>query len=241
MNEVKDQFWVDEQSALVDSWWGAVAALMLLQSYSFILLQALVHMFNHHGKYDTGRATAFDPVVLVFMLIFALSQAGGLRVMNRYLQTHDWRDALCFWHSPVEVLKFVAAIICIGIYLYLLTGHPPFPRDSALYHDVGIVANLLFQLFSLGLSFVLNWLWKLSPKIAAMRGANPNDPELARLEMRNGIIGVLIAIPMGVGFVVISCYAKEFFYVAGVIGYGAVTLALCPALTRSPRSWAVRK
>ena len=240
MDERQNQSWVDDQSALVDSWWGAVAALMLLQSYGFILLQALIHLFSHHGKYDSGAATAFTPVVLPFLLVFALSQAGGLRVMNRYLQTHDWRVAVRFWRSPVEMLKFFAALLCTGVYLYLLTGGLPFPRDPALYHDVGIFENLSFQLFGLAVSFAVNWLWKLSPKMAAMRGASAADPQLAQMEMRNGIIGVLLAIPMGAGFVAVSCYAKELFYVAGIIGYGVITLALSPALTRSPRSWVLK-
>jgi hypothetical protein len=237
MAEEKNQSWVDDASALVDSWWGAVAALMVLQAYGFILLQALVHLFNHHGKYDSVGAVAFAPIVIVFLFVFALSQAGGLRVMNSYLRTHDWRMAFRFWHSAVETLRFLAAILCTGVYVYLLTGGLPLPRDPALYRDLGILYNLMFQSFGLAVSLLANWLWKLSPKIAAMRGIDINDPELKRMEARNGIIGTLLAIPMGIVLVVVSCYAKEFFYIAGVIGYGMIAVCLSVALSRSPKEW----
>lgn len=219
MSNPENESWVDEQSDQVDSWWGAVAALALLQSYNFILLQGLIHI------------TAFEPVSLVFFIVIALSQAGGLRVMNRYLKTHRWQEALSFWRSPVEMLKCVAAIAFAGLYVYLLTGHLPFPQDPSLYRDVGMVGNLAFQFFNLGISFLLNWLWKMSPKVAEMRGASGLPDDRGR-----GFLAVLIAIPLGVGLVVLSCYVKELFYVLGVIGYGAITLAVSAALTQNPRS-----
>jgi len=238
MSDDKSPAWGEQESALIDSWWGALGALMVLQAYGFILFQGLIHLFVH-DKQDASGLASFNFVVLPFLLIFALSQAGGLRVMNAYLKTHDWRMALRFWHSPIEILKFVMAILCTGAYLYLLTGHYPFPRNPKLYRDVGILGNLAFQLFSLVVAFVLNWMWKMSSAIEAMRAARgvPDDGQTER----NGVIGVLLAIPMGILFVVISCYKPEFFYIVGVIGYGAIALALAPALTRSPRSWGVKQ
>jgi hypothetical protein len=226
-NEGKSQSWEDIQTSLVDSWWGAVAALMLAQAYSFILLQGLIHF------------TVLEPVTLIFLLVIALSQAGLLRVMDKYLKTHDWKTAFRFIHSPVETLKFCAAILATGAYVYLLTGHRPVPRDPALYKDVGIIRNLAFQLFNLAMSFVLTGLWKLTSKIGAARLAGADAG--AQTGGASGLTGGIIATVMGILFIVISCHAKELFYVFGVIGYGMIVLALSAALTRDPSSWVIKK
>ena len=208
----KTQRWVDDRALLVNSWWGAFAALILLQAYSFILLQGLAHF------------TTFVPVTLVFLLVIMLSQAGSLRVMNQYLKTRDWKTAIRFWHSPIETLKFCAAIVSAAVYWYLLTGHRPFPADSALYREIGIFGNLMFQLANLAVSSVLNRIWKLSPQLPMQTDGH------------SGAIAVLVAIPLGILLVIVSCYATELFYIIGVICYGMIVLALSAALTRDSRS-----
>jgi hypothetical protein len=191
---------------------------MLAQAYSFILLQGLIHF------------TVFEPVILVFLLVVALSQAGLLRVMNRYLKTHDWRTALRFWHSPFETSKFCVAIFAAGAYLYLMTGHRPFPRDQSLYKDVGIIGNLAFQLFNLAMSFAINWLSKVAP----------NQPEPPPSNRYQNIIARVIAMSLGLLGIVVSCHDKKAFYVFGVLGYGIITICMGPFLTRDPHSWVRR-
>lgn len=77
MDNGQDELWEENLSAQVDSWWGAVAALMLLQAYSFVLLQGFVHL------------TAFVPVTLAFYLIFMVAQTAGLRVMHPSQATRE--------------------------------------------------------------------------------------------------------------------------------------------------------
>jgi hypothetical protein len=205
------------QSPLVHSWWGAIAALMLAQAYSFIFLQGLIHL------------TAIEPVAFVLFLVIPLVQAGLVRAMNQYLKSHDWRTALRFLHSPVETLKFCAAILSTAIYLYLLTGHRPILGDPALYVKTGFWGNLGFQLFNLAMSFVMIWLWKIAPKNEAPGLAiGETDPQAGGASsLINAIIGMFI----GILFIALSCYIKELFYVLGVIGYGMITISLCQLLS----------
>lgn len=222
----------DKQTAQIDSWWGAVAALMLLQSYSFILLQGLIFIF-------TRAVTAF-PVLIPWLLLIALCQAAGLRVMHKYLKNHGWQTAFLSLRRPFETLKFGVAILATGIYLYLLTGHKPVPADPALYHDVGILDSLLFQLFYLALSFLLTWIWKMAPKIEAARLAAGGSAKMPPAGWKNVISGV-VAMAIGIGLIAFCYFHREAFYLAGVLGYGIITIVLSPALTTDPRSWVVKK
>jgi hypothetical protein len=213
---------LDDQALLVDSWWGAFAALMLLQAYNFILLPGLVHLFS-------GQNLAIAPVIAPWFFVITLSQAGGLRVMQQYLKSHDWKTALRFIHSPVETLKFCAAILSTGAYLYLLTGHKRIPGNPVLVENVGIIGNMLFQLYSLAMSFLINWLWKVAP----------NEPAPKPPNRYWNVIGWIIAMSLGVLAVVISCHDKEAFYIFGVLGYGIITICMGPLLTSNPNSWGV--
>lgn len=224
MSDDKNPEWLDEQSSQVDSWWGAVAALMFAQAYSFILLQGLIHF------------TVFEPVAVVFFLILSLCQAGVLKVMNQYLKTHSWKTALRFTHSPVETLKFLAAIAATAAYVYLLTGHKPIPRDPTLYKDIGILGNLAFQLFNLAISSVLTPLSKATAALQAMRPAAAN----ASVSTSNAVIGLFVVMGMGAVFIAISCYVEQVFYVFGVIGYGVIMLMLTKALTSDPHTWSAK-
>jgi hypothetical protein len=224
MSDNKNPEWLDERSSQVDSWWGAVAALMFAQAYSFILLQGLIHF------------TVFEPVAVVFFLILSFCQASVLKIMSQYLKAHSWKTALRFTYSPVETLKFLAAIVATAAYVYLLTGHRPIPRDPTLYKDIGILGNLAFQLFNLAISSALTPISKATAALQAMRPATANAP----VSTSNSVIGLFGAMGMGAAFIAISCYSEQYFYVFGVIGYGVIMLMLTKALTSDPRAWVAK-
>ena len=219
----KGQSWEEAEVALVDSWWGAFAALMLLQAYNFILLPGLIHLFS-------GQNLLAAPVIAPWFFVIMLSQAGGLRVMNKYLKTHDWKTALRFIHSPVQTLKFCAAILSTGAYLYLLTGHRRIPGDPVPFENVGIVGNILFQLINLAMSFLINWLWKVAPD-------GPQPPPSNRYQ---NVIAWVVAMSLGVFAVLICRHEEAAFHIFGVLGYGIITICMGPLLTRGPRSWVKR-
>ena len=220
----KRQSWEDTETSLVDSWWGAFAALMLLQAYNFILLPGLIHLFS-------GQNLLVAPVIAPWFLIIMLSQAGGLRVMNKYLKTHDWMTALRFIHSPVQTLKFCAAILSTGAYLYLLTGHRRVPGDPVPFENVGIVGNTLFQLINLAMSFLINWLWKVAP----------DGPQSSPSNRYQNVIAWVVAMSLGVFAVLICRHEEAAFHIFGVLGYGIITICMGPLLTRDPSSWVTKK
>jgi len=226
---VDEQTLIDEEAAKVDSWWGALAALMLLQAYSFILLQGIVFALTD------ARMWVVVPVLLPWFLVIVMAQSSGLRVMNRYLQTHGWQNAVRFLHSPLETFRFWMAVFAGGIYWYLLTGHRPVPADAAHYHQVGIIGGLLFQLFNLLITFLFSRLLKLSAKLESLEGQ-----QAAAADQRRGwtnVIGGVIALAIGISLVAVCFYDRSAFYTVGVFGYGIIVIVLSPALTIDPRLW----
>jgi hypothetical protein len=57
---------------------------------------------------------------------------------------------------------------------------------------------------------------------------------------KNVISGV-VAMAIGIGLIAFCYFHREAFYLAGVLGYGIITIVLSPALTTDPRSWVVKK
>jgi hypothetical protein len=182
----------------IESFWGAIATVLLYQLFGFIVFQAFLSYIS-------------VPIFLFFgglwIFVFMIADAVTLKKIRKYLDNE-------FTISPVQslkqiddFLKFCVTLVFAVILVLFFLGYYPFPR-----YDYNIFTLFAYYLFCWVISYGISRLLKQSP---------------SSILISKNRTGLLFGLVVGGVFILVSYFiAKEMFYLHGMIGIGVCILII---------------
>ena len=200
----------------VESFWGALAALALIQAFGYIVFQSFLFILSEPDP------TCFIPYWWVFIWVLGFIAINNelLSGINNYLSKQNMKTAIDSLKQIDEKIKFIIFILFVFILILFLLGFYPFPKKDAepLY-------LLNFYLFSIGIGYFAALKTKKTQamKVSVIGGKSP---------ALKGVFSII-----GIGWIVLSIllisiglYFQELFYYIGIFGFGSLTILISQTL-----------
>lgn len=207
----------------VQSPWGAVAGLFLIQCFGHVTLHGF-RMFVNIAVNGSDSLSLFNASDwadrfflsfwgLMWIFVFVAFEVSIFRRLSVSWQKQDLRHFLNALRSPSEVLKALLAIIfALGFAAFSL-GYYPFPRSP-----VTTAVNVSFWLFGWGVSGLIAWGLRQKP---VLRAGN----------QKGTVAGFIMGFVIGAVFFAFAYFVQPgLFYFHGMLGLGSMTMIACQVL-----------
>ena len=131
---------------IIESRWGALGSLILLQAYGLMLAYFFAGALRHIGSttlYDAPGNSLEIAVGLMFMAVFVYAQGGLLREIISYLKdTRDFGGWIRDAASVQGILRVVITVAALALYVALLSGY-----TTLGFPQLSMVILLAYQVF----------------------------------------------------------------------------------------------
>ena len=188
----------------IESFWGAIANIVLFQVFGFIIFQAFF------AYLDKIFMMFWGGLWLIVLLFF---QSKMMAEIRQFLSKKSERSATLSLRQIDDWVKFVLTIVFALILVLFSLGYYPFPKA-----DFDLTKLILFYVFSLTASSVFSSLFK-----SAL-------PKSGKMKYSGSPLGGVFC---GLFFVLIGYFIENFtdeelinFYLPGMPGIGIMVICL---------------
>ena len=192
------------QEIVVESYWGAIANIVLFQIFSFIIFQAFVAYLDNLFMMFWGG---------LWLIVLLFFQSKMMAQIRQFLSKKSVRSATLSLRHFDDWVKFVLTIVFILVLFLFFLGYYPFPKA-----DFNFVILILFFVFSITASSVFSSLF------------NSALPKSGKMKYSGSPLGGFFG---GLFFVLIGYFIEYFtdeelinFYLPGMPGIGIMVICL---------------
>jgi len=176
----------------VESFWGAIATLVLYQIFGFIAFQAFLSYLK-------------TPLFLVFgsiwIFAFMVADAVTFKKIKNYLGNEFTTSPLNSLKQLDDFIKFCVTIFFAFVLLLFIVGHYPFP-----FIEFDSATLFAYYIFSWIVSYIISLMLKKT------------KPSIKITKNRQGLV---LGFTVGISFFLISYFTtQEVFYLVGMVGLG---------------------
>jgi len=189
-----------------ESFWGAIACLVLFQIFGYIILQAFVFYLDNIFMLLYGS---------IWLLVLLFFQSKCISLIKTFLSKKNAREATLSLRQIDDWAKFILTKIFIVILIFFFLGFYPFPQKE-------------YDIYCLVAFFIFSW---IISSIFSMK-IQEAMPQVRSLKFEGSLGGGIV---VGVMFILIGYFMDYvntdgtfFFYLAGMAGLGIIMI--CTAI-----------
>lgn len=203
----------------VESLWGAIAGLFLLQIFGYVIFQAFLASIE--GFYSESVFPNIIQLILGlgFIVGFLFFQSVSFSKIKNYIVSST-KKPFELLKEKDELIKFLLAICFVILLTLIYLGYYPLPKK-----EVDTIILVIFYLFSWVTSFLLAALRKRNAPFRIAKGSN-------RIwGMVFGLMFFVIAIIVqNISIPLNDVIFKQFTWFLGILGLGIVIMLGCSIL-----------
>lgn len=203
----------------VESFWGAISALVLLQVFGYVILQAF--LVSVESLFIESPFPNILQLILglAFIFVFLLFQSISFSKIKNYIRSST-KKPFGLLKEKDELAKFLLTIFFVFLLILIYLGHLPL-----LKKEENTIAIVIFYLFSWFASYLLSALRKRNTPFMVAKGSNRIGG------MIFGLMFFIIAlIVQNISVPFNNDIFKQFTWFLGMLGLGIVIMLGCSIL-----------